>query len=363
MSRQFEASAGFFGLGPNFTAKRSYLQVYGLAAAVALPVLVLGGLSTINPHAAQAAGRMVSHVMPVLLVLGLAGWFAYYHLHNNQKIVVSVTGDAVTINKRPGDVYAFSDARLGRWAYGDRVMGTVLHLHSGARQFVLGGRDHRVGEGTRLDESPVMGVDAWLPADQFGELLAMVGPRSGLDVHPTVPGGPVRCLLFPNTMRAQQMAPFAMKKRREFLQSASHARLAIDIDIDIAAAAAEIRVMDYGSNTLIASARSEQITAKPATYQYRGGAMYGSSLGGVLERAESAYLSVTPEMIVCLPGMEELTIACRDGAGNSSFRQRFSWRGQVQQRIDDPADFAVSAADWLVLVEKFGLTPYLEIHS
>jgi hypothetical protein len=49
------------------------------------------------------------------------GWFAYYHLHNNQKIVVSVTADAVTINKRPGDVYAFSDARFGRWAYGDRL--------------------------------------------------------------------------------------------------------------------------------------------------------------------------------------------------------------------------------------------------
>lgn len=72
---------------------------------------------------------------------------------------------------------------------------------------------------------------------------------------------------------------------------------------------------------------------------------------------------MTPGMIVRLPGMEELTIACRDGAGNSSFKQRFSWRGQVQQRIDDPADFAVSAADWLVLVEKFGLTPHLEIHG
>jgi hypothetical protein len=329
-----------------------------LAAAVALPVLFIGALGAINPHAAQSAGRIVSYAMVFLLVLGLAGWFAYYHLHNSQKIVVSVTADAVTINKRPGDVYAFSDARFGRWAYGDRVMGTALHLHSSARQFVLGGRDHRVGEGTRLDESPVMGVDAWLPADQFDELLAMVGPRSGLDVHPTAPGGPVRCLLFPNTMRAQQMAPFAMKKRREFLQSVSHAKLAIDI-----AAADEIRVLDYGSNTLITSARPEQITAKPATYQYRGWGMGGSSLGGVLERAETAYLSVTPEMIVCLPGMEELTIACRDGAGNSSFRQRFSWRGQVQQRIDDPADFAVSGADWLVLVEKFGLTQYLEVHG
>jgi hypothetical protein len=113
----------------------------------------------------------------------------------------------------------------------------VLHLHSGARHFVLGGRDHRDGEGTGLDESPVMGVDAWLPADQFDELLAMVGPGSGLNVHPRAPGGPVRCLLFPNTMRAQQMAPFAMKKRREFLRSALPAKLAIGI-----AATDEIRI-------------------------------------------------------------------------------------------------------------------------
>jgi hypothetical protein len=61
--------------------------------------------------------------------------------------------------------------------------------------------------------------------------------------------------------------------------------------------------------------------------------------------------------------MADLTIACRDGAGVSEFRQRFSWRSPVKQRINDPADYAVSAADWLLLVEKFGLTPRLEIHG
>jgi hypothetical protein len=358
MSRQFVASPGRFGLGPNFSAKRSYIQLYGLAAVIALPVVLLGVMSASHAHAAQTLGRMVSHLMGFALVLGLVGWFAYYFLHNNQRFVISLTGDALTIDKRAGDLYAFSEARLGRWAYGDQVTGTALHLHSASRRFVLGGRDHRVGEGTRLDEPPVIGVDAWLPADQFDELLAVVGPGGGLDVRSTAPGGPVRCLLFPNAMRAQQMGPFAMKKRREFLLSITHAQLAIDVDAD------EIRVTDYGSNTLITSAGPGQITAKPATYQYQGGGLYGvSSLGGVLERAETQYLSVTPEMVVQLPRMQELTIACRDAAGNSSFKRRFSWRGQVQQRIDDPADYSVSAADWLVLVEKFGLTSYLEIHD
>jgi hypothetical protein len=358
MSRQFVASPGFVGFGPNFSAKRSYIYTYGLVAVMALPTVVIGLMGgSGHAHVAETAGKLVSHVMPVLLVLGIVGFVAYYFLHNNRKFVVSLTGDALTIDKRPGDVYSFSDARLGRWAYNDSALGTVLHLHSGAHRFVLGGRDHRVGAGTRLDEPPIIGVDAWLPADQFDELLAAMGPSSGLDVRSPAPGEPVRCLLFPNAMLVQQTSGFAMKKRRRIMQSASHAKLAIDVAAD------GIRVFDHGSNTLITSARPEQITARPATYQYRGRGMYGSSLGSVLEQAETAYLSVTPEMIVCLPGMAELTIACRDAAGNSSFRQRFSWRGQVQQRIDDPADFAVSGADWLLLVEKFGLTPYLEIHG
>jgi hypothetical protein len=274
-SRQFVASPGFFGIGANFSAKRSYTQLYGLVAVIALPTVVIGVMGAGHAHAAQTAGRMVSHVMPVLLVLGIVGWFAYYNLHNNRKSVISVTGDALTINKRPGDVYAFSDARLGRWAYNDKAMGTVLHLHSGADRFVLGGRDHRVGEGTRIDEPPVVGVDAWLPGDEFGELLGMTGPGSGLDVHLPAPGGPVRCLLFANAMRVQQTGAFAMAKRRRILQSTSHAQLAIDVDAD------EIRVVDYSSNTLITSAGLDQVSAEPATYQYRRWGMPIPAMGNV----------------------------------------------------------------------------------
>ena len=240
-------------------------------------------------------------------------------------------------------MYSFGDARLGRWASNDSALGTVVHLHSGAHRF---------------DEPPVIGVDAWLPADQFGELLAAMGPSSGLDVRSPALGEPVRCLLFPNPMLVQQMSGFAAAKKRRILQSASPAKLAIDV------AANGIRVFDHSSNTLIGSAGLEQLTAEPATYQYRRWGWYGlPSAGQILERAGTQYLSVTPEMVVRLPGMEELTIACRDVAGVSEFRQRFSWRGPVQQRVNHPADFAVSAADWLVLVEKFGLTPRLEIHG
>jgi hypothetical protein len=50
-----------------------------------------------------------------------------------------------------------------------------------------------------------------------------------------------------------------------------------------------------------------------------------------------------------------LAIACRDAAGNSETNQRrFVWRGQVR-RCKKPAAYAVSGADWLLLVEKLGL--------
>ena len=121
------ASPGFVGMGPNFSAKRNYIYGYGVVALIALPTVFIGVMGAGHANAAHTAGRIVSHVMPVLLVLGFVGWFAYYFLHNNRKFVISVTGDALTINKRPGGVYAFGDARLGRWAYNDKAMGTVLH--------------------------------------------------------------------------------------------------------------------------------------------------------------------------------------------------------------------------------------------
>lgn len=114
----------------------------------------------------------------------------------------------------------------------DATMGTVLHLHSGPNRFVLGGRDHRIGSGTRLNEPPIVGVDAWLTAQEFGELLGLVGANSGLDVRPVTQGGPVRCLLFPNAMQAQQMGSFAFGEMRRLLNAASHASLAIDVDAE-----------------------------------------------------------------------------------------------------------------------------------
>jgi hypothetical protein len=67
--------------------------------------------------------------------------------------------------------------------------------------------------------------------------------------------------------------------------------------------------------------------------------------------------------VINLAGMPPLTIACRDVAGGSYLQGRFSWRGDVPQKVNDPAEYTVLAVEWQTLVEKFGLAPYLETHG
>jgi hypothetical protein len=61
-------------------------------------------------------------------------------------------------------------------------------------------------------------------------------------------------------------------------------------------------------------------------------------------------------MHVAIPGMAPLTIGCRDTV--SGLDQRFSWPDDVPAE-NARAEYEVSGTDWLTLVEKFGLAPYL----
>ncbi len=157
----------------------------------------------------------------------------------------------------------------------------------------------------------------------------------------------------------QQMGPFAFRRRQQVLGSVNQPRLAIDVDADA------IRVLDPNSNALIVSVQVAQVTATPETYRYRRG-FYGFGspdqlVGRVLEQSMAASLSRTPVLVVGIPGAQPLTIGCRDPIGGLDMR--FSWPGNVRQRVNDPPDFAVSGGDFLLLVEKFGLAPYLQRHD
>jgi hypothetical protein len=340
---------------------------------------VLGGVyMAVQAYAARESGgsRAVAEITDgavrygflAILFAGVGGWYWWSQRSGRGRILLEVTGDALTVSRRPGDVYPLRGGKLGVWGItGGMTMGTTLHLHCGQRRFVLGGRDYRVATGTRL-EAPDAGyglpidVDAWVGAEDFGQILALAGHRGdqpGVDSQPPAPAGPTRCLLFPSPLRAQQMGALAFRQRQQLLQSVNQPRLAVDVGPD------EIRVVDLHSNALVASAPAAQVTAIPETYQYRyGWALFGSPdqlLSRMFSQGTAAALSTTPVLVVCIPGMQPLSIGCRDTVGGLD--RRFSWPDDVRQRVNEPPDFAVSGADWLTLVEKLGLAPYLMRHD
>lgn len=147
------------------------------------------------------------------------------------KAVVCVTSDGLTVDERPGEVFSFSEAALSPWTIGnvELVQGTALHLRAGRHRFVLGGVDHRVEAGTRLEAPPedVM-PDAWLPASDFDELLAIIALRCGWDVRRPA-GERIRCLLIPNTSKGWDAADLPWQ---DFVRRRRHkemSRLAIDV--------------------------------------------------------------------------------------------------------------------------------------
>lgn len=308
---------------------------------------------------AQLMDMVVRYGVVVLLIGGCGGWYWWSQRSEHGKILIDVTRDGLTVSKRPGDVYPFGDAQLGVWGItGGMTMGTTLHLHCGDRRFVLGGRDYRVAAGTRLDAPDAgyglpLDVDAWVSATDFGEILTMAG-RQGTQAQPGAgpprPQEPTRCLLFPSPLAIQQMGPFAFRRRQQVLHSVNQPRVALDVSAD------SIRVVDMHTNALVSSAALGQVTATPETYRYRYGLSYPS-----LEQAIARSMSTTPVLVLCVPGVEPLSIGCRDTVGGLD--RRFSWPGDVRQRVNEPPDFAVSGGDWLTLVEKFGLAQYLHRHD
>jgi hypothetical protein len=276
-SRQFEAQPPFWGskvaskttpAWQNNFGKSYALMVVGILAFSAVVGGLYMGVQSLAVGRGEGIQELVGRGFPLLLVVLLFGAvYGWYWWSRRRKIIISVTSDGLTVTTRPGDVYSFSDAKLGTWGVtGGATMGTALHLQCGRHRFILGGRDRRVASGTRL-EAPDVGyglpvdIDAWVSAADFDEILAIGSRRSGLDVRPPEPGQPTRCLLFPNSLLIQEMGPFAVRKKREFLESASQPRLAIDVGAD------GIRLIDPNTNALIAAVSTAQVTATPVIYR------------------------------------------------------------------------------------------------
>jgi hypothetical protein len=266
----------------------------------------------------------VPHYAPLLLPVVLVGagvvMGGYMFWRSRQKYVLNVTGDALTVGSR-GDVYSLADAKLGIWPN----VGVALHLHAGGRRFVLGGEDRQIGPATPLDAPPIQLVDARLPASDFDELLRLGGRAAA---RGPAPGEPTRCVLFPNSQTIVNSGAFAFRKKQRLVNSLGRAQFFIDVDGDT------IRVIEPDSHTVDASAAVSQATATPLSYQTRD--------------PESGSVSNTPALKLSLPGVPPLTIGCQLGTGSRGFSGSY-------HIVNDPPTYILSAADWLTLVEKFGL--------
>ncbi|HTX95437.1 MAG TPA: hypothetical protein VME67_11635 [Mycobacterium sp.] len=339
-SRQFVASS--MGFSPKLMR---YCQVgYSVFFAVFIVFLVLQIMSTSGvlhlrfPH---IGADVIYGLVAGLLVVGVS-MTGYLFWRSRRKYAITVSGDGLTIDRRRGDVYSLADAKLGLWV----DAGVALHLRCGRHRFVLGGRDRRLRPATPLDASPVWLVDAWLPESDFDELLVRGGRSAAWG---PAPGEPARCLLFPNPLSIQEMGPFTFRKKQRLTRSLSQPQLFIDVD------GAAIHAVDPSSNAVSATASVSQVTATPATYQLNSRHAFPSA-HNVASDVGGQYFSTMPAMALSLPAMQPLTLGCRNFDG---LTRRFSWSANVPVANDPPA-YAVSAADWLTLVDKLGLAPYLE---
>jgi hypothetical protein len=363
-SRQYEAHRPFWGwkmaslttpAWQNNSGKSYAIMVVATLAFSALFAGLFLGVQSLGegPEWMERFGRRGFQLVGIVVLFG--GFYGWYRWSRRRKIVISVTTDGLTVDTRRGDVYSFSDAKLGTWGQtGGATMGTALHLQCGQRRFVLGGRDRRVAAGTRLEAPDAdyglpVDVDAWLSAKDFEEILTMVGRRSGLEIRPPAPDEPARCLLFANALLMQKMGWFAFRKRQEFMKSLNQPRLAIDVGTE------GIRVIDPNSNALIASVSAAHVTATPVMYRPTQRHWF-PTVGHLISDAATKYWSTSPGMRVSIPGMTPLTIGCRDTV--SGLDQRFAWPDNVPPE-NARADYEVSGTDWLTLVEKFGLAPHL----
>jgi len=110
-----------------------------------------------------------------------------------------------------------------------------------------------------------------------------------------------------------------------------------------------IRVLDPATNALIASASTAQVTARPARHRFA--------------MSDDDPWHTDPLLIVTVPGLQPLRIRpCPMKYGMFYVRgdYRYTWRdifgGADQPALADQPTYGVTEADWLALVEKFGLS-------
>lgn len=366
--RRFVASPPHFGA--RYDPKKGMWIGYAGLALFFVPLFMFTLVGQSDSPFYDAVSVAIRPLFFLLAMLVLGGLTALYWRHQHKKIYIDVSSDGLRVSTRPGEVFSLRDAQLGPWSFW-QSMGSALHLRCGPKTFVLGGRDHRLSSGSA---APTKDVDAWLWAADFDALLSMAGiPGPGdeqrltagpPDVDAPAADGRTRCALFPNPEMVSLQpiwAPWRVRRMANSFLEPRQPSLAIDVGPD------DIRVVDPATNVVQASARLAQVTAAPEFYLLLRPYIFM----WFYRFFPYAYLKnlqwTSPVLVLSAPGLAPLSIGCRDVSGKDHLFvltqmvvNRFSWRDKMPMRINRPADWSVSAADWLLLVEIFGLTPYLE---
>jgi hypothetical protein len=327
-----EPSSGrFLAFAAAGTSTRLVVFVFAMWAAM---MFLFAAVHAVLPESYENATMPIS--IGIWVVVGCVLYFGFPDLvgrARDRHVVICVTGDAVTVNPKRGEVRSFGDARLGRWDFwGGMAAGTALHLQRDAQSFVIGGRDHRTVARTPRQAPPTDRVQAWMWAADFDALLTMIGPRYWPDARASQREVPTRCLLIP-------------KSAYGFGSPLPKPSIAVEVGEET------ISVISLNDSASVVSARLNQVRAQPAQWIFREG-----------ERG-SRFPRVA--LVLRIPGMEMLCIGCPVARGLSWGRvprrssDRFSWRVDALD-WQEPPPYWVSAADWLTLVDTFGLTPKLE---
>ncbi len=182
----------------------NFRRVVAFAFGMWAAYILLGIISTAVPPRDQMPTWLM--LIGIWAIGGCALYFGFPDLVGRARrrhVVICVTGEGLTVNRRRSEVLSSSDAPLGPWDFqvGGMTAGAALHLRRDAQSFVLGGRDHRIGSRTRLEAPPTDKINAWMWAADFAELRALIGPRHGWDIRGSEPGEPTRCLLVPKSAK------------------------------------------------------------------------------------------------------------------------------------------------------------------
>jgi hypothetical protein len=162
------------------TAPRMNLKTLAILVVYGAPVALIGIPYAIH-HLTHVATQTVGHwehwlVLGGYAVLGLLITRSFrMRSLIYPKVSIAITGDSLEVTRggHRGGVFPLSSATLGPWQVSGRLMGTALHLRNGRHRFVIGGQSY-LARGAGLDAKPLWNVNAWMPAADFGELLAVV---------------------------------------------------------------------------------------------------------------------------------------------------------------------------------------------